>query len=625
MGEHGVRAAEGETALRAFTHALLEDLKALEVLLERDAFEHEPRRVGVEQEMFLVDARLRPAPIAPELLVKLGDPRLTSELARFNLEANLEPIDIGPGLLATLERQLREVLDEVEQGALEFGARAALMGTLPTLRRSDLELANMTPEPRYYALNQSLRRSRGGDFHVLIAGQDELEARAESVMLESANTSLQLHLQVAPAEFHDFHNLAQLVTAPLLGAAVNSPVLLGRRLWHETRVALFERSVDGRSVLQASRGQQARVSFGEGWTRGSALEAFRETAARHRVLLLREAEANPVELARGGAIPQLRALTLHNGTVWPWNRLCYGAGPARAHLRIENRVLPSGPTLADELGNAAFFYGMMAGLEGEAASVPDRLAFERARDNFVATARHGLDAELAWLDGRRVACRELILDELLPLARSGLRRWQLEPAEVDRWLDVVEARVARRMTGARWILDALAPTVSEAALTSVTAALLDHQREDQPVATWPAFHEQRSRAADSPGRSVADIMTTALFTVHPEDVVDLATSMMQWEHVRHVPVEDESGRLVGLISHRELLDLAARGSPPASVADLMDRRPDTIHPDAPLHEAVARLLESRSACLLVVAGEKLVGIVTQLDLLRETAAVLKPG
>ncbi len=435
VGEHGVRAAEGEAALRAFTHALLEDLKALEVLLERDAFEHEPRRIGVEQEMFLVDARLRPAPVAPELLAKLGDRRLTSELARFNLEANLDPIEVGPGLFTALERQLHEVLDKVERGAAEFGARAALMGTLPTLRRSDLELENMTPEPRYYALNQVLRRFRGSDFHVAISGQDELETRADSVMLESANTSLQLHLQVSPDEFADLHNLAQLVTAPLLGAAVNSPVLLGRRLWHETRVALFERSVDGRSVVQVSRGQQARVSFGEGWTRGSALETFRETAARHRVLLVREAEANPVKLARGGIIPELRALTLHNGTVWPWNRLCYGAGTERAHLRIENRVLPSGPTLADEVANAAFFYGMMAGLESEAASIPDRLVFQRARDNFIEAARHGLDAELTWLDGRQVGCRDLILEELLPLARSGLRRWHLDPAEVDRWLE----------------------------------------------------------------------------------------------------------------------------------------------------------------------------------------------
>ncbi len=625
MGEHGVRAAEGETAVRAFTRALLRDLEALEVLLERDAFEHEPRRIGVEQELFLVDARLRPAPIAPELLMNLDDHRFTSELARFNLEANLDPIEVGPGLLAALQRQLSEVLDTVDQGAAVFGARAALMGTLPTLRRSDLELENMTPEPRYYALNQSLRRVRGSDFHVVITGQDELETRADSVMLESANTSLQLHLQVSPAEFPVLHNLAQLVTAPLLGAAVNSPVLLGRRLWHETRVALFERSVDSRSVLQASRGQQPRVSFGEGWTSGSALETFRETAARHRILLLRDAEPDPVELARGGVIPELRALRLHNGTVWPWNRLCYGSGPERAHLRIENRVLPSGPTLADEVANAAFFYGMMAGLESEAASVPARLAFERARENFILAARRGLDAEFTWLDGRRVGCRDLILEELLPLARIGLRRWRLDPVEVDRWLDLLEARVARRMTGARWILDALGPNVSESALTSVTAALLDHQHEDRPVAFWPPYESPPASVPKARGPSVADIMTTDLFSVHPEDVVDLATSMMQWKHVRHVPVEDESGRLVGLISHRELLDLAARGSPPASVANLMDRHPDTIHPDAPLHEAAARLLESRSACLLVVAGDKLVGIVTQLDLLRETAVFLDRG
>lgn len=619
MGEHAVRGPRSDEELRAFTAALLEDVRAFEVLLESGLLETGPRLMGVEQEMFLVDARLRPAPVAPELLARLDDRRLTSELALFNLEANLDPAPVGGAFLRELEQRLRAVVAEVEREAETLGARVLLTGSLPTLQRSDLEPVNMSPEQRYAELNRAVLDLRGSDLSVVISGEEELEVRADSIMLESANTSLQLHLQVAPDEVAPMMNLAQLVTAPLLAAAASSPLLLGRRLWHETRIALFERSVDARSGSQVDRGQPPRVFFGRAWAAGSALDILRETVARHRVVLVRDAEPDAVATAKAGRAPRLLALSLHNGTVWPWNRLCYGSDGVRGHVRIENRALPAGPSITDEVANAAFFYGLMAGLEEEAGSIPARLAFADARDNFVQAARHGLGARFTWLDSREVAAPDLLL-ELAPRAREGLRRWGTDPHDVDRYLGVIEERVRSGRTGARWMLDSVhALGGREDASKSVTAAMLRAQQGSEPVHRWPTL-EPDATVAPAAERTVADVMSTDLFTVQPRDVVDLATSVMQWEHVRHVPVEDDRGRPVGIVSYRSLLRLTDRSQP--SVADIMDPEIDTIAPDASLPEAAARLLESTSGCLLVVSGERLVGIVTEHDLLGAVAALL---
>ena len=289
MGEHGVSDSDG-TKLRAFMRLLLGDVQALEKLLEQGRLETGVRRIGAEQEMFLVDGAGRPARIAAEVLARLKHPSLAPELALFNLEANLQPRVFGGSCLREMEEELRELLGKASDAAGEEGGSILLTGILPTLTTADLGLDSMTPDPRYLALNRAITDLRGGRFHFRIKGLDELDATHENVMLESCNTSFQIHFQVAPDEFARFYNLAQAITAPVLAAAVNSPLLLGRRLWHETRVALFQQSLDARSPTHQARGQRARVSFGDHWVKESVLEIFREDIARFRVVLATELE-----------------------------------------------------------------------------------------------------------------------------------------------------------------------------------------------------------------------------------------------------------------------------------------------------------------------------------------------
>ena len=630
MGQHEVRSSNDDGEIRAFTRAMLADLRALEQMLERGMFETGIQRIGAEQEMALVDERGNPAPVATDVLDTLSDERFTTELAQFNLEANLPPQPLGGGCFRKLEEDLRDAVHTADVAAEEEGASVLLTGILPTLSHDHLSLRFMTPLPRYRQLNDGLVALGEGGFPIYIRGVDELETRPDSVMFEAANTSFQLHLQVTPEDFARKYNLAQLITAPLLAAAVNSPLFLGKRLWHETRMALFERSVDARTEAARARGRIPRVSFGSDWVRESVLELFRDAAARFPVVLTREAEEAPEEMVSRGEAPKLLALMLHNGTVWRWNRACYGVADGVAHLRIENRVLPSGPTVLDEVANAALFYGLMSGLDEESSTVAERLPFDAARGNFVNASRQGLGARLTWLGERRVGTRELLLEELLPVARQGLQSIEVPPADIERYLGTIEERVRRRRTGARWMLDGFSrldpKSPTELRTQRLTRKLLALQRAGDPVHQWPRLEGLGSSDSRVP-QTVGDIMSTDLFTVRPHDVVDLATSLMHWKHFRHVPVESADGGVVGLISHRALLRLEQHrngneGGEPVPVDAIMEREPVCIGPETSLRDGLAELLASRRGCLLVTSEDRLVGIATERDFLQAASALM---
>jgi len=622
MGEHRVHDTSDERRTRAFVRAMLDDIRALEILIEQDLIERDVRRVGVEQEMYIVDAQGFPAPISDQVLEHLSDDRFTTELARFNLEANLAPWPIGGDFLRVMEHGLDEVLERATRAANKLVANIVLTGILPTLQNEHVSLASLTPEIRYKCLNDTCMAARGDTFTLVIDGVDRFESSHDCAVIEGANTSFQLHLQVAPAEAGPLYNLAQLITAPLLAVAANSPVLFNRCVWHETRVALFERVFEYRSGPELARSVPTRVGFGEAWVRDSVLEIFRENAMRHHVIMVRDPLDDSLQELREGRIPELSALSLHNGTVWRWNRPCYGITDGRPHLRIENRALPAGPTIIDQVANAALFYGLMQRFETDAASVPQRIAFEDAKVNFFAAAQHGLEARLTWLDGSRLGAGELLRQELIPAAREGLEALRVPAEDIERYLGVIEDRVRSGRTGARWLLDTLA-NVREGERAAVcrdaVEMMLECQGGETPVHRWDLVMPN-GRAEDTETmRRLGDIMTTNLFTVRPEDLVDLATSMMEWKHVRHVPVENAKGELVGLLSTRELLRLrsgeTATRDQPVPVADIMQRNPLTMSPDVPLSEAFERMLESDSGCLLVVARGQLLGIVTERDLL----------
>ncbi len=633
MGRHDLPSGFTDDQLRAFMKAILADVHALERMLDEDRFETGVRRIGAEQEMFLLDRSGRAWCGADAMMKKLAHPQFTYELAQFNLECNLHPQVFGGKCLSTMEGELLDLLQRARGAARDLGGAVVLTGILPTLRRSDLTLPSMVQNPRFLALNNAISQLRGGEFQFRLKGVDELDMTHDNVMLESCNTSFQVHFQVGPREFAKLYNVAQAITAPVLSAATNSPLLLGRRLWRETRVALFQQSVDARSAAHQQRGRRPRVNFGDGWVRESVLEIFREDIARFRVVLATDIDEDPEAVLTRGGVPAMTALRLHNGTVYRWNRACYGISDGKPHLRIEARAFPSGPSVPDEIANGAFFFGLMAAVSHEFDDVSKVMSFDDAKGNFVAAARLGLQANLTWFHGREYSAPQLIREVLLPMARAGLENANVDAADIDRYLGIIAERVQRGRTGSRWTLDSLAAMgekgTKDQRMTALVRAMMVRQETGDPVHTWELADTGEFDGWKENYIQVGQFMTTDLFTVHPEDVVDLAASLMDWRHIRHVPVEDNDGRLVGLVSHRTLLRLVGQGvrgthRTPVAVKDIMRQDPITVTPNTPTLEAIEVMRRHKVGCLPVVEqGNRLVGIITERDLIRVAAMLFE--
>jgi hypothetical protein len=345
-----------------------------------------------------------------------------------------------------------------------------MFGILPTLRPQQLTLANMSPLNRYQALNEQVFKLRQGKPVILdIEGKQPMHLRHADVMLESATTSFQIHLQVNPERAARIYNLSKIVSGPMVAVCANSPFLFGRELWEETRIPLFEQSISvGASDLTK------RVSFGVRYVYESILENFTANLQRYPVLLPHLLD-EPVE--------RLAHLRLHNGTIWRWNRPLIGFDASgKPHLRIEHRVVPAGPSVVDCIANAALYFGLVTGLAALEDGLERKLGFLRARSNFYAAARYGLAAELFWPDWPHISATELIQKVLLPRARAGLTLLGVTAQEIDLWLGVIEGRLARRQTGASWQRAWVARNGPD--MQGLTQAYLEHQQSGQPVHAW---------------------------------------------------------------------------------------------------------------------------------------------
>lgn len=630
MGEKQISAGYDDEQMRAFTLAVLNDLEAFQRMLDADLFD-DVRRIGAEQEMFLVDEAMHPAGVALDVIEAAGDTRLTTEIGKFNLEANLTPQVFTGGCLRQMENELRELTGVVRTAAARSNASMVLAGILPTIQASDLTRENLTPLPRYHEIDRVVTKLHGENRVVQIKGLDELQLTLQDTFTEFANTSFQIHFQLSAEDFVRYYNWAQAIAAPVLASAVNSPLLLNHRLWHETRLALFQHATDTRSPAHKERNQPPRVNFGDRWVDGSIIEVLREDAIRFRVLLTQEVGENSLESLANGRIPDLAAWRLHNGTIWRWNRPCYGIVEGKPSLRIEARYLPAGPSILDEMANAAFFFGLMVELPEEFGDIRQFMSFDDAKNNFFNAARYGLGGQIRGFDGQSRRVGRIILEELLPRAHKGLERAGIDSCDQARYLSVIERRVAAERTGARWMLDSVGSMDPRAKLNvrmrTLTKAMKALQESGKPMHEWPlAEIPDRSEWIDN-YKTVEQFMAVDLFTVRPEDILDLAASLMHWRHVRHVPVEDDAGRLLGIVSHRDLIKLMASGyldsRRPISVRDIMTTDLVTVEPETPTLTALELMREQNIGCLPVIRDGRLVGLVTAHDFLTVSAKLLE--
>ncbi|MDX6724520.1 MAG: hypothetical protein QOD73_2924 [Solirubrobacteraceae bacterium] len=460
-------------------------------MLAEARFEAERRSVGLEIELNLTDEAGDPAFTNAQVLERVADPDFVTELGQFNVEINIPPRLLEGAALSELEETVRASLNHADERARAEGDHMLIVGILPTITERHLNAEALSANPRYALINEQIFAARGEDLEIDISGIERLTTFADTIAPEAACTSVQLHQLVHPDDFARHWNAAQAVAGVQLAVGANAPFFFGRELWRETRIALFEQATDTRPEELKAQGVRPRVWFGERWIT-SIFDLFEENVRYFPALLPVCDAEDPVDVLARGDTPHLEELRLHNGTIYRWNRPVYDVVGGSPHVRVENRVLPAGPTVADILANAAFYYGMVRTLADEERPIWSQMSFSAAEENFHAGARDGIDARVYWPGVGDVPAAELVLRRLLPLAYEGLDRWGIDPADRDRLLGIIERRCVELRNGATWqaqqfhTLRDSRGLESADALREMTLRYRENMHSNVPVHEWPA-------------------------------------------------------------------------------------------------------------------------------------------
>jgi gamma-glutamyl:cysteine ligase YbdK (ATP-grasp superfamily) len=481
----------GREERQRFREKVRKDLDVFERMLNQSSFDFERPMTGLEIELNLVDEHFDPHFHNATVLEAIADPGFQTELARYNIELNVPPRPLPGDATLELEQDLRDSLNAADAKAREVGSRIVSIGILPTIMPEHYAGDWISASNRYTALNDSIFGARGEDIFLDIEGPtgERVATYADSIGPESACTSVQLHIQVSPGEFADYWNAAQALSAPQVALAANSPFFFGKRLHAETRITLFKQATDTRPVELKNQGVRPRVFFGERWIT-SVFDLFEENVRYFPVLLADVSDEDPMAMLEAGVAPRLSELRLHNGTIYRWNRPIYDNVGDRPHLRVENRVLPAGPTIADVLANAAFYYGAVRTLAAQDRPVWTKMSFAACKENFERAAREGMDARFYWPGFGEIGVEELTLRHLLPLAHEGLKQWGVSDAVRERYLGIIEGRCTTGVNGATWQTDAVellerTGMDRRSALREMLRLYTEHMTVNAPVHTWP--------------------------------------------------------------------------------------------------------------------------------------------
>lgn len=464
-----------ESDFENFHQKLEQETALLGRLIEQKCCSQRQPVAGFEIEAWLVDSAMRPSPTNRQFLATLNDPMASAELAKFNFELNCEPAALTDNVFSNLHSQMERTWQNACRHAESMQHHALMIGILPTVTPADLHLGNMSDMHRYKALNEQILLARGKPIHIDISGAEHLRFDHHDVMLESATTSFQTHIQLPADLAHHFYNASIIASAAIVAISANSPFLFGKELWHETRIPLFEQAVEIGGYAGAAQGPLRRVSFGSGYARHSVIECFEENLAHYPILL-------PVD--QNVSAETFAHLRLHNGTIWRWNRPLIGFDPdGTPHIRIEHRTPAAGPTPLDAIANAAFYFGLTQNICDQVISQGLPLTFPEAKDNFYQAARQGLDSTIVWFDGAKHRMDHLLRTELLPRAVKGLQSFGVHATDINDFLGIIHQRLANKQNGSDW--QRRYAKAHGRDLADMTRTYLKHQSSGKPVSEWP--------------------------------------------------------------------------------------------------------------------------------------------
>ena len=608
---------KGEKEEIEFIHQLTKDIELLENLISNNTLEKYDR-IGAEQEFCIIDENFRANPINEKLVKKVKKHGFVTEIAKFNMELNIEPIDLMANSLNKMEKVLLNKMDIVTEIAKKYNSDIILTGILPTVRKYDLRFQNITNNPRYFDLCNAISQSRGEKYKIRISGIDELIFQHDSPLIEGCNTGFQFHLQIDPKIFHKMYNFAQLIAAPVLATSVNSPMLFGKRLWNETRIAVFQQATDTRIIGNYHLESLPRVTFGNGWIKKSLIEIFKEDITRYKILLKSLQNKTKRDNKK---LPKLNALTLHNSTVYRWNRPCYGIYKKKPSIRIENRMLPAGPTIVDQVANSTFWLGLLMFYKNSDIDELDKIMkFDDARINFYSAAQQGIDATFRWFNGKRIEARKLILNELIPKAAIGLSAINITPKDIDKYLNIIKERTRTRKNGSRWIIDSYDQLTTkfskQNALTTITSEIINYQKNNQPVHTWDI--PKNSVVINNPSKLlIEECMERDISSIYENDTLDLAYTINTWTKKNYMIVVNKKGELTGILDESVFNNkILVNKKDQIVIKNIMNKKVVTLNPDTSIENALA-IMENKDTNTLPVTEDKLfIGMIEKKNLIQ---------
>lgn len=617
MGDFRVKKINSYEERNVFYKQVLRDIEVFDFMLNNNLISNDDNMIGAEQELALIDNYCAPHPESEAILKLLSDNHFTNELATFNLEINLDPLPLEGTCFSHMEEDLLKLLGSVDNAAKNTNGRVFLTGILPTIVREFLDYKYMSPEKRYKVLSDELRRLRKKDFSIYLQGVDDLQMDMKDILIESCNTSYQVHLQINASQFSRYHNWSQIIAGPVLASAVNSPLLFGKELWNETRIGIFKQSLDTRNFNSHYREKSPRVYFGRQWLEGDASEIWKKDVSMFPLIFRGIGENDPWTDLNNGIIPKLDSVRLHSGTTYTWNRLCYGVHDNKAHLRIECRYLPAGPSPSDEIANQLFWTGLMKAIpeEDKFWINEDLRAYKQ---NFLNAARFGLHSEMYWL-GKYYPTRDLILEKLIPLAAKGLTDFNVNTEDIEKYLSIIRDRVSSYQTGADWsinnfrrLIKKFKPSLASRILVTES---LRHQEQNIPVGQWPEITSESLHhyfGIYYKSLTVFDVMSAEIYSVNETMSIALAKNVMKFRQIHHLIVENDDHQFIGLINDKIVNSIADKENTLLKDVDLIGDC--FVSTTMKLEEARNILNQNKLEALIIEENGRVVGILTLRDL-----------
>jgi len=617
MGSFAIKQIENLSQRNVFYRQIFEDIEIFDRLLAEGAIDKEDQTFGVEQELCFINHLGEPKNVALQVLEQLKEPQYTNELALFNMEINLDPQSLNGTGIQKMANQLYNLTEKARKAAQKVDSDIFLAGILPTITSENLTFDSMTPIDRYKVLSQELLKLRGKKFEIFLQGVDDLHVKLDTILFEACNTSFQMHLQINPDRFAHYYNWSQLISGPLLAICTNSPLLFGKELWSENRIALFKQSLDTRIHYNHYREKVSRVYFGDQWLRESPSYLWKNEVARFPLVFRGEGFPSAKDEMAKGLKPGLRSVRLHTGTTYTWNRLCYGVDRNQAHIRIECRYIPAGPTLKDEMANLVFWLGLMKAAKYQENDFFEKINFSSVKNNFYKAARYGILSELDFF-GKNLQAVTLSEETLIPLASKALKEEGMDSGLVDKHLKVISDRIHKSQTGATWMIDNHRKLLSRFKPSLISKILvttsLEYQKKDVPVSEWQPIIEDKLHyffQQHFEALTAKDVMSNKIQTISSEATVAFAFYIMEWQDFRHLVVEDGKDRFIGLVCRSDIEKHKDSEDP---IIQFIHEGVKLVETTTPLTEIQDYLDKDSDKAVIVISDQKTVGIITDNDL-----------